>query len=231
MDSLSLKHTQTQVMVNEFIRSVYNWMGLGLAATGFVSYYVYANPSVFNVVYRYFLFFAIAEIALVFILASRIHKLSSKTATSMFMLYAILNGATLSYIFKAYTMSSIASVFFICSGTFIAFSIYGWTTKRDLTGLGQFMFMGLIGIIIASVVNIFLRNYGLMMIISYIGVFIFVGLTAYDTQYIKNMALTQPADLDAGASRKGAIIGALKLYLDFILMFQYLLMIFGGRRN
>jgi FtsH-binding integral membrane protein len=218
-------------MVNEFIRSVYNWMGLGLALTGFVSYYVYTNNALFNTVYRFFWFFAIGELALVFILASRIHKLKPGTATFMFIFYAVLNGATLSFIFKAYTMSSIASTFFICSGTFITFSIYGWTTKRDLTGLGQFMFMGVIGLIIASVVNVFLKSSGLMMVISYIGVFVFVGLTAYDTQYIKNMALTQPADLDAGATRKGAIIGALKLYLDFILMFQYLLMIFGGSRD
>ena len=231
MDSLSLKRTDTQVMVNGFIRSVYNWMGLGLAATGFVAYYVSNNEEVFRAVFSLRWLFFISELALVFILASRIHKLKSSTATFLFMLYSILNGATLSIIFIIYTMSSIASTFFICAGTFITFSIYGWTTKRDLTGLGQFMFMGLIGIIIASVVNIFLKNSGLMMIISYIGVFIFVGLTAYDTQYIKNMALTQPADLDAGAVRKGAIIGALKLYLDFILMFQYLLMIFGGGRD
>jgi len=231
MDSLQVKRTQAQVIVNDFIRSVYNWMGIGLALTGFVSYYVFANQTLFNAVVRFFWLFAIAELALVFILASRIHKMESSTATFMFILYSVLNGATMSIFFRLYTMSSIASTFFICSGTFIAFSIYGWTTKRDLTGLGQFMFMGLIGIIIASVVNIFLKSSGLMMIISYIGVFIFVGLTAYDTQYIKNMALTQPADVDEGAVRKGAIIGALKLYLDFILLFQYLLMIFGGRRD
>lgn len=231
MDSLSLKRTDTRVMVNEFIRSVYNWMAIGLGLTGFVAYYVSGNQEIFSFVARYMLIFIIAELALVFILAGRIHKLKASTATSMFIAYSILNGATLSIIFKIYTMASIASTFFICSGTFIAFSIYGYTTKRDLTGLGQFMFMGLIGIIIASVVNLFLGSYGLQMIISYIGVLIFVGLTAYDTQYIKNMALTQPADIDESASRRGAIIGALKLYLDFILMFQYLLFIFGGSRD
>lgn len=231
MDSLSLKRAETQLMVNEFVRSVYNWMALGLAATGFVAYFVASNKSIFMTVYSMRWLFFIAELALVFILAARIQKLKPTTATLMFMLYSVLNGATMSIIFKIYTMSSISSTFFICAATFTVFSIYGYTTKRDLTGLGQFMFMGLIGIIIASVVNIFFQNSGLMMIISYIGVLVFVGLTAYDTQYIKNMALSQPADLDAGTARKGAIFGALKLYLDFILMFQYLLMIFGGGRD
>jgi FtsH-binding integral membrane protein len=128
-----------------------------------------------------------------------------------------------------YTSSSITSTFFICAATFIACSIYGWSTKRDLTSLGGFMFMGLIGIIIASLVNLFLRSSAMSMIISYIGVFVFIGLTAYDTQYIKNMAVSQPEGLEAGVMRKGAIIGALKLYLDFINLFLMLLRILGNR--
>ena len=132
------------------------------------------------------------------------------------MFYAALNGATLSFIFLAYTMSSIASTFFICAGTFAVCSIFGWVTKRDLTGVGNFMFMGLIGILIASVVNIFLKSPAMQMIISYIGVIVFTGLTAYDTQKLKGMAMSQPAGLDAAVVRKGAIIGALTLYLDFI---------------
>jgi FtsH-binding integral membrane protein len=175
--------------------------------------------------------FFIGEIALVFFLSARINKIKASTATGMFLFYAALNGATFSFIFIIYTMSSIASTFFICAGAFAALSAFGWMTKKDLTGLGSFMFMGVIGILIASVVNIFLRSPAMQMIISYIGVLVFAGLTAYDTQAIKNMALTQPAGLDAGVVRKGAIIGALKLYLDFILMFQYLLYIFGGSRD
>lgn len=231
MQTVPLRQTQTQVIVSEFVRSVYNWMAAGLAITGFVAYFVAHNEPIRMAVYSARWLFFIAEIGLVFWLSARIHKMKASNATAMFLVYALLNGATLSIIFLIYTMSSIASVFFVCAGAFIALSAFGWITKRDLTGVGNFMFMGLIGIIIASVVNIFLRSPGMQMIISYIGVLVFAGLTAYDTQAIKNMALTQPAGLDAGVVRKGAIIGALKLYLDFILMFQYLLMIFGGSRD
>jgi hypothetical protein len=164
-------------------------------------------------------------------LSARIGRMQARTATGIFMLYAFLNGVTFSYIFAIYTQTLIASTFFICAMTFSALSVYGWATKRDLTGLGSFMAMGLIGIIIASVVNIFVRSSGMQMIISYIGVLVFAGLTAYDTQTIKQMALSQPDGMDGAVVRKGAIIGALKLYLDFILLFQYLLMIFGGRRD
>ena len=138
---------------------------------------------------------------------------------------------TLSAIFLIYTKLSITSTFFICAATFIACSIYGMTTKRDLTSLDGFMTMGLIGIIIASVVNLFIRSSGMSMIISYIGVFVFVGLTAYDTQKLKTMALSQPDGLDAGVVRKGAILGALSLYLDFINLFLMLLRILGSSRS
>jgi FtsH-binding integral membrane protein len=157
--------------------------------------------------------------------------MQASTATAVFIIYAALNGVTLSVVFLAYTGASIVSTFFICAATFTACSIYGWMTKRDLTSIGGFLFMGLIGIIIATVVNAFFIKSGAMtMIISYIGVLVFLGLTAYDTQYIKNMALTQPADIEAGVKRKGAIIGALKLYLDFINLFLMLLRILGDRR-
>jgi FtsH-binding integral membrane protein len=173
----------------------------------------------------------ISELVLVFSLAARVNKMQASTATGMFVLYAALNGATLSAIFLIYTRSSITSTFFICAATFVACSIYGMTTKRDLTSLGGFMVMGLIGIIIASVVNLFVRSSGMSLIISYIGVFVFVGLTAYDTQKLKTMALSQPAGLDAGVIRKGAIVGALTLYLDFINLFLMLLRILGSNRN
>ena len=233
MESVPIRQTQTQVLVNTFVRSVYNWMAIGLALTGVVAFYIVNSPSIMQLIIGNRLIFfglIIGELALVFSISARVHKMQASTATALFVLYAALNGATLSVIFLAYTKSSIASTFFICAGTFVACSIYGWTTKRDLTSFGGFLFMGLIGIIIASLVNLFLRSSAMYMIISYIGVFVFVGLTAYDTQKIKNMALTQPAGLEASAVRKGAILGALSLYLDFINLFLMLLRIFGDRR-
>ena len=234
MDSVPIRQTQTQtqVLVNSFVRSVYNWMAIGLGLTGFVAYYVSNSPSLLNIIFGNMIVFwglIIGELVLVFTLAARVAKMQASTATAMFVVYAVLNGATLSVIFLAYTKSSIASTFFVCAGTFVAASIYGWVTKKDLTSFGSFLFMGLIGIIIASVVNMFLKSSGMAMIISYIGVFIFVGLTVYDTQRLKNMALTQPADADGAVVRKGAILGALSLYLDFINLFLMLLRIMGNR--
>jgi len=232
MESISAKQTQVQVRVNEFIRSVYNWMAIGLALTGLVALYVSNTPALLNLILgNRILFFGliIAELALVFTISARVHRMQASTATALFVLYAALNGATLSFIFIIYTRSSIAATFFVCAATFIACSIYGWTTKRDLTSMGGFMMMGLIGIIIASLVNLFIRSSAMHMIISYIGVLVFVGLTAYDTQHLKTMAVSQPADIGVSAVRKGAILGALKLYLDFINLFLMLLRILGNR--
>ncbi len=231
MQSFSPSQTETQVKINTFVRSVYNWMSLGLFLTASIAWIVANNQSFFTFVYQAKWIFFIAEIGLVFYISRNINKLEASTASSLFMLYAALNGATMSIFFLIYTVQSIASTFLICAATFGVCSLFGWVTKRDLTGLGNFMFMGFIGIFIASIVNIFLKNQGLQAIISYIGVLVFTGLTAYDTQKIKYMALAQSSGLDGGVVRKGAVIGALTLYLDFILMFQYLLMIFGGRRN
>ncbi len=232
MQSIPIQKAQANVRVNEFIRSVYNWMAIGLALTGFVAFYVSNSEFLLRLIFgNQLIFFGliIGELVLVFTLSSRVHKMQASTATGVFMLYAALNGATLASIFLIYTKSSITSTFFVCAATFVTCSIYGMTTKRDLTSLGGFMTMGLIGIIIASVANMFFRSSGMSMIISYIGVIVFVGLTAYDTQKLKTMALTQPADLDGGARRKGAIIGALALYLDFINLFLMLLRILGNR--
>ncbi len=232
MESLPLQRTQVQIRVNAFIRSVYNWMAIGLGITGFVAFYISNSEAMLRLIFgNQLIFFGliIAELALVFSIAGRVHKMQASTATSLFVLYAALNGATLSAIFLIYTKSSIASTFFICAATFVASSIFGMVTKRDLTSMGQFMFMGLIGIIIASVVNIFVQSSGMSLIVSYIGVVVFVGLTAYDTQQLKTMALSQPEGLDAGVVRKGAILGALKLYLDFINLFLMLLRILGSR--
>lgn len=234
MAEQTVMRSRTEVLVNDFIRSVYNCMGVGLALTAFVAMYVSSNESLVRLIYGnpMILFgLIIVELGLVFSIAGMVNRMSAGTATGLFVLYAALNGVTLSFIFLVYTSASIVSTFFICAGTFVACSIYGWTTKRDLTSLGGFLMMGLIGIIIASVVNMFLRSGPMTMIISYIGVIVFVGLTAYDTQKLKNMALTQPAGLDGGVIRKGAILGALSLYLDFINLFLMLLRIFGQSRD
>jgi hypothetical protein len=196
--------------------------------------YVSNTETLFRLVFgNRFIFFGliIAELAMVFSISGMINRMSATTATALFVIYSALNGVTLSIIFLAYTRSSIVSTFFICSATFLACSIYGWTTKRDLTSWGGFLTMGLIGIIIASLVNIFIQSSTVSIMVSYIGVIVFVGLTVYDTQKLKNMALTQPTDLDGAVVRKGAILGALSLYLDFINLFLMLLRIFGTSRD
>jgi FtsH-binding integral membrane protein len=234
MQPVPIERTQTQILVNEFIRSVYNWMAIGLGLTGLMAFYVSNSESLMRLIFgNQLIFFAliIGELVLVFSLAGRAHKMQASTATGLFILYAGLNGVTLSAIFLIYTRSSITSTFFICAATFVACSIYGMTTKRDLTSLGGFLTMGLIGIIIASVVNLFIRSSGMSMVISYIGVLVFVGLTAYDTQKLKTMALSQPEGLEAAVVRKGAILGALSLYLDFINLFLMLLRILGANRS
>ncbi len=232
MQSIPLNKARAQVRVNEFIRSVYNWMAIGLGLTGVVAFYVSNSETLLKLIFgNQIIFFGliIGELILVFTISARVHKMQASTATFLFVLYAALNGATISAIFLIYTRSSITSTFFICAATFIVSSIYGMVTKRDLTSMGQFMFMGLIGIVIASVVNLFVRSSGMSLIVSYIGVVVFVGLTAYDTQKLRTMALSQPDGLDSGTVRKGAILGALTLYLDFINLFLMLLRILGNR--
>ncbi|HMA67961.1 MAG TPA: Bax inhibitor-1/YccA family protein [Desulfosalsimonadaceae bacterium] len=223
---------RTQVQVNSFIRSVYNWMAIGLGLTGLIAFYLGSTEGMANFIRTHpMLFFGLiaAELGMVFYLSARIQKIQASTATALFVIYSALNGVTLSFIFIAYTTATITSTLFVCAATFVACSAYGFVTKRDLTSLGSFMFMGLIGIIVASLVNLLIQSSALTMIISYIGVLVFVGLTAYDTQKLKHMAMTQPSDAEAGVIRKGAIMGALTLYLDFINLFLMLLYIMGGR--
>ncbi len=213
------------------MRKVYVWMTFALAITGFTAYGVANSPGILQaLVTNQILFWGliIAEFALVIGVSSAINKLSLTTATLMFVLYSIINGALLSFIFLAYTQSSIATVFFITAGTFAAMAFVGYTTKTDLSSLGKYLLMALIGIIIATLVNVFFVKSSILDIgISYLGVLIFVGLTAYDTQKIKNMLLQAP---DAGEqAQKYALLGALSLYLDFINLFIYLLRIFGKR--
>jgi hypothetical protein len=228
----SVSQSRTQAQVNAFVLNVFHWMTIGLAITGLVAWTVAGSETLLQIIFgNRMVFFGliIAELGFVFYLSARIGKISAGAATALFLLYAALNGATLASVFLMYTRASIVSTFFICAATFGACSIYGMITKRDLTSMGSFMFMGLIGIIIASLVNIFLRSSVMEMIITYVGLIVFIGLTAYDTQKIKHMAMTQPADLDGGTIRKGAIMGALALYLDFINMFLMLLRILGDR--
>lgn len=212
------------------MRKVYIWMAMALAITGVTAFGVASSPNLLALIFSSKLLFfglIIAELALVILLTARLQKLSLTTATLVFVLFAVINGVTLSSIFVIYTMASIAQTFFICSATFGVMAVYGYTTKRDLSSMGKLLFMALIGLIITTVVNIFMRSSGLNMAISYIGVLVFVGLTAWDTQKIKLM-LANAEDMGEGA-QKIALIGALSLYLDFINLFIYLLRIFGRR--
>jgi FtsH-binding integral membrane protein len=233
MDPIIISRDRAEVRVNDFVKSVYNWMCIGLGLTGFIAYYISTNDAISTMIITnraIFFGLVIAELAIVFSISGMINRMSAATATGLFVLYSALNGAMLSSIFLVYRAPSIANTFFVCSATFLACSIYGWTTKKDLTSLGGFFMMGLFGIIIASLVNLFMRSSALSMIISYVGVFVFVGLTAYDTQKLKNMAASQPDGLDGEVIRKGAILGALTLYLDFINLFLMLLRIMGQRK-
>lgn len=218
------KSAQTAVF-----RQVYIWMSMALFITGITALIIADNNAlVYSLASNPMLFWgaAIAEVILVLVLASRIHKMSLTTATIMFIVYSVLNGVTMSLLFVVYTSESIAATFFITAGTFGAISLYGYTTKKDLSSWGSILFMALIGILIASLVNIFLGSETLYWIISYAGVLIFVGLTAYDTQKIKEMIMESDVN---EASYKIALMGALTLYLDFINLFIYLLRIFGDR--
>jgi len=215
-----------------FIRRVYNWMALGLGATALVALYTAGNPTLLSMIFGNTLVFfglIIAELGLVIWLSAGINRLQFSTASAMFFVYSALNGLTLSVIFLAYTQASIASTFFVTAGTFGVTSLYGYTTKRDLSSWGGFFFMGLIGIILASVVNIFLKSPMVYWVVTYAGILVFVGLTAYDTQKLKDMAVQGFADEQAEG--KSAVLGALALYLDFINLFLMLLRIFGQRRD
>jgi len=216
----SLSNYMSQVM-----RKVYVKMFLGLLVTALVSMFLMTRPDILMGLGNMLIVLIIAELALVFILSLAINKLSTPVATGLFYLYAVLNGVTLSPIFFIYTGSSIALTFFVTAGTFLAMTIYGYTTKRDLTKLGSILLMALIGLIVCSVVNIFWANSTMDWIISFAGVVIFVGLTAWDTQKIKEMAL-ETDEVNAG---KLATLGALSLYLDFINLFLYLLRFLGSR--
>jgi len=215
--------------VTAFLRKVYGWMCVGLGITAFVSFAVtaLAGPAFFA--QHPFAFFgaAIVEIGLVFYLSARVNRLAPATAAGLFILYSALNGATLSMIFLAYSTTSIATTFVVTAGMFGALALFGTTTKRSLAGVGQFVFMGLIGLLLAMVVGFFWHSAALQFVISVVGVIVFTGLTAWDAQRLKQMATVLPD----GTSGSYAVVGALSLYLDFINLFLFLLRFFGGSRR
>ena len=215
----------------DFMQKVYLWMTFALTLTGFVAYRTTQSEFLLELIFNSsfgFIGLILVELALVIWISSGIQRMSSNMAIGLFLLYSVLNGMTLSVLLIVYTGASVASTFFITAGMFGAMSIYGYTTKQDLSSWGNLLFMALFGIILASFVNIFLQSSGLYWLISYIGVLVFVGLTAYDTQKIKKLAAQVIVESEVG--RKVAILGALTLYLDFINMFIFMLRILGNRR-
>lgn len=214
-----------------FLTKVMSWMAFALAITGFVAWWTAQTPVVVEMIFSSrFGFYALlgAELAMVWWITSAISRISAQRATFLFVVYAILNGLTFSVIFLVFTQSSIATTFYITAGMFGAMSLYGYTTKKDLSGWGSILFMGLIGLILASIVNFFLNSTMLYWIVSYVGVFIFAALTAYDMQKIKAMNIIGNEGTEE--DHKEAILGALTLYLDFINLFLYLLRLFGNRK-
>lgn len=212
---------------NHLVRQVYAWMGAGLLLTALAAIFTVSSPDVLNAVFSNRIVFyglIIGEFGLVIALTAAINRLSSAAATGLFLAYAALNGVTLSLVFLVYTAESVASTFLVAAAMFGAMSLYGAVTTRDLTSWGSFLFMGLIGVVIASVVNIFVASDALSWVLSCCGVLVFTGLTAYDTWKIKALAAS------GGAGRKPAILGALTLYLDFINLFLMLLRLLGRRR-
>ena len=225
-DQLGIKSYQAL-----FITKVYNWMALALFITGLVSYFVASSPEMLNIIVgSKFVFYGIliAELLLVIYLTRSIQKLSQNMVIAGFLIYAILNGLTMSIIFLIYTSNSIATTFYVTAGTFGAMSLYGYYTKKDLTSLGNMAMMALIGIIIASIVNMFLQNEMMYWIVTYLGVAVFVALTAYDTQKLKELG--SRGFVNDESMEKTSILGALTLYLDFINLFLFLLRIFGSRK-
>ena len=215
--------------VSAFLRSVYGWMFFGLAVTAVVATFVAGSPTLVNaLVANRLLFFGLiaAELGLVFYLSARVASLAPSTAAGLFIVYSGLNGVTLSLILLAYTGASVANAFFVTAGMFGAMAVYGTTTKTSLAGWGSFLFMGLVGVVLASIVGIFWQNDALQFVISVVGVIVFTGLAAYDAQRLKAMALAIPE----GQLGSYAISGALSLYLDFINLFLSLLRLMGNRR-
>jgi FtsH-binding integral membrane protein len=216
--------------VTAFLRKVYGWMFAGLAITATVAFLVSGSPALRQIVFgNPIVFFGLiaVELGLVFFLSARVDKMAPQTAMTLFVVYSALNGATLSAVLLAYTGTSIATTFVVTAGMFGALALYGTTTKRSLAGIGQFFFMGLIGLVLASIVGIFWKAPALQFVISVVGVLVFTGLTAWDAQRLKAMAAVTPDNQVAGR----AVVGALALYLDVVNLFLFLLRFIGGRRD
>jgi uncharacterized protein len=216
--------------VTIFLRSVYGWMAAGLAITALVAYVVAANPALVLTIARNRALFwglMISQLGIVVWLSARVQSMAPATASLLFMAYSALTGLTMAFVLLAFTGESVATTFMVTAGTFGALAAYGTVTKRSLAGWGQFLFMGLIGVVIASFVGMFWHSDGLQFVLSFIGVIVFTGLTAYDAQRLKVMALSMPD----GRTGSYAIVGALTLYLDFINLFMMLLRFTGNRRN
>jgi uncharacterized protein len=216
--------------VNGFLRGVYGWMCAGLAITALTAWVVAATPAlVYALAGNRLMFWAviIAQFGIVLALSARVQRLAPATASLLFVVYSILTGVTLSFVLLAFTGESVATTFLVSAGMFGALAMYGTTTRRDLTGWGSFFFMGLIGLVLASLVGMFWHNDALQFVISFIGVIVFTGLTAYDAQRLKVMALSMPE----GGTGAYQIVGALALYLDFINLFLFLLRFMGNRRD
>lgn len=234
-DSLSEQRQTSpsvQAMHLTILKNVYLWMCSALVISGLTAMYVAANPNILRIVFANsmsLILMFLAQLGLIWFISAKINSISSTVATILFIVYSILTGVTLSSIFLVFTHESIASVFFITAGTFGGISLYGYTTKKDLSTWGSYLIMGLIGLIIASVVNWFLNSEMLYWIVSYVGVLIFIGLTMYDTQKIKQLSYQYSCE-DDETMNKVALLGAITLYLDFINLFLYLLRIFGKRK-
>ena len=227
----TMPQVDIDVGLRQYMLQIYNYMASGLALTGIVAYAAAASGFYYSLAQTPLIYLVMfAPFGLVLWLSMGINRMNAGTAQLLFWLYAGLMGLSLAGIFLVFTGASIARVFFISAGTFAGTSLYGYTTRRDLSGVGSFMFMGLIGIIIASLVNLFLQSSALQFAISVIGVLVFVGLTAWDTQRIKQMYF-EIDHSDVQVAGKTAIMGALQLYLDFINLFMMLLQLLGNRNN
>ena len=216
--------------VTTFLRTVYGWMGSGLAITALTASFIAASPALVRAIATNPLVFwglVIAQLGIVFVLSARVQQLAASTASLLFVAYSALTGVTISFVLLAYTGESVTTTFLITAGMFGGMAVYGTTTRRSLAGVGQFLFMGVIGIVLASVVGLFWHSDGLQFVISLIGVLVFTGLAAYDAQRLRSMALALPA----GQTGSYAIVGALALYLDFINLFLFLLRFLGNRRD
>ena len=225
-------NTASRAAQSSLMRSVYVWMTLALVITGLTAMYVAKSMTLIQLMMENSLFFwglLLAEVGVVVYLTARIHRMAFSTATVLFILYSLLNGVTLSVLFLVYTLSSIATTFFVTAGTFGAMALVGYVTRRDLSRIGSLCIMGVIGLIIASVVNLFLHNSMMDLVISCAGVLIFVGLTAYDAQKIKRLLMTEGMEVNE-TTQKIALLGAMTLYLDFINLFIYLLRLLGDRK-